>query len=273
MAATTIGTTGIVLTNDTGTAASPNGDGTVLNAALWALLLTRINECFSGAFTVGGVLGAEGFGSHTFSAGGTGVNAIVVRNTTAGTTNYAAVVAGNNASAGLTRLLAMSSTYTSDGFFKASGSAVEANGSGGLSIGTSDAAGVVRLYTNTRLLRTTWATDGTLQHDYGLRLTGMYAQAVSGNTELSGSASTNVVCRVTSATSSPAITGALGADGQVLVIKNVSGAAVTLTHESGSSSPALRFKCPGNANLSIDDGDGVICIYSGDDSRWLVIGV
>lgn len=272
MAATTISTSGLVLTNDTGTAASPNGDGTVLNAALWALLLTRINGCFSGAFTIGGVFGAEGFGSHTLSAGGTGANALVVRNTTAGAANYAGVAVGNDASAGLSRFLSMSSSYTTSGAFVANGTVMEGNGAGGVSIASTHASGTLRAYTN-GTLRSTWDTDGTLIHDYALRLAGMYAQAVSGNTELSGSAATNVVCRITSAASTPKITGALGYDGQVLIIKNVSGAAVTLAHQSASSSPALRFICPGNADLGLDDGDGVVCIYSGDDSRWLVMGI
>lgn len=272
MAGSTLTRTSLTLTNDTGTASSPNGDGTVINAALWTLLLDRIDAMFSAAVTFGGVISSEGFGTHAFSAGGVGANLLSVRNTTAGTGNYGAVWVGNDASNGTTRLYALSSTFTTASEFVAGGSVLYAAGSGGLSISSSHASGTVRLYTQSTL-RTTWATDGTLSHDFGFRLTGMYAQTVTGNTELSATSTTNVVCRITSASSTPVITGCLGYDGQVLIIKNVSGAAVTLAHQSTASSPALRFICPGAANVGIDDGDGVLCIYSGDDSRWLVMGI
>lgn len=93
------------------------------------------------------VLSMGGFGTNLFSAGGTGANISRTRNTTAGTGNFAAVDVGNDASALLTRLLATSSTYTPASYLLASGSVVEANGVGGLSIAATDAAGDVRIYT------------------------------------------------------------------------------------------------------------------------------
>lgn len=274
MAATTISTAGLVLTNDTGTTASPNGDGTILNAALWALLLTRINGCFSGAFTVGGLLAAEGFGTHAFSAGGTGSNQINVRNTTAGAGNLAQINLGNDATIFLATLAAFSSTYTTAGPAFQAGTLLQVYGAGGLSIASNHASGTVRVYTNGNALRTTWETDGAITHVAGLRLSGQFNQAVTGNTDLSGSASTTVLCRITSASSTPKITGAYGVAGQLLIIKNVSGSAVTLAHESASAaSPPLRFDCPGNADVGIDDSDMVMAIYDDTSARWHVLGI
>jgi hypothetical protein len=116
MAASTI--TRDTWTNDTGSAASPVGDGTIIqNSVLQNHVYARIDAMLAGAgayatLTLGGLLAAEGFGSHSFSAGGTGQQAIIVRNTSAGTGNYAAVVLGNNAVANAGTLHAFSSTYT-----------------------------------------------------------------------------------------------------------------------------------------------------------------
>lgn len=149
--AITIDRTGITLTNDTGTTSSPVGDGTLLNAADRVALLDKIDGLFNGTrsptFTLGTLLQVDGFGTHNFSAGGTGANSLRSRNTTAGAGNFAAVDVGNNSTATLTRLLAMSSTYTPSGYLQPSASVLEANGAGGLSIITTDAAGDIRLYT------------------------------------------------------------------------------------------------------------------------------
>lgn len=161
--AITIDRTGITLTNDTGTTSSPVGDGTLLNAADRTALLDKIDGLFNGTrsatFTLGTLLQVDGFGTHNFSAGGTGVNALRARNTTAGASNFAAVDVGNNSTAVLTRLLAMSSTYTSSGYLQASGSVLEANGAGGLSIATTDAAGDIRFYTGVSVVQRLTISD------------------------------------------------------------------------------------------------------------------
>src|SRR5262245_15304999 len=103
MAATTI--TRATWTNDTGSAAAPNADGTILNnTRLQNDIYAKIDEMFAGAgsyatFTFGGKIAVEGFGNHLFSAGGSGTNSITVRNTTAGTGNSAFLSVGNDASA------------------------------------------------------------------------------------------------------------------------------------------------------------------------------
>lgn len=141
-----------VWVNDSGTAANPAGDGTIINnAALQNNIYARIDEMFAGAgaystFTFGGRLAVEGFGSHTFNAGGTGFQFFQIRNTTSGTANGTRFALGNDASGALLDVYAFSSTFSTSGSNVASGVAINANGTGGLSINASDASGVIRFY-------------------------------------------------------------------------------------------------------------------------------
>lgn len=147
MAASTMTRTGVTLVNDTGTPSAPVGDGTLLNNAWVQTFMDRIDALFSGALTIGGVLTAEGFGSHTFSASGTGSNAIAVRNPTAGTANAGALHLGNDSSAtrGVVRM--HSTTYTSTGVHYADGLSITSAGVNGISLSCSNAAAsaVIRL--------------------------------------------------------------------------------------------------------------------------------
>lgn len=163
MAATTITRTGVSLTNDTGTASSPNGDGTLLNAAWCSTFLDRIDALFSGALTVGGVLSAEGFGTHSFTAGGTGANLLRVRNTTAGASNYAAVEVGNNAGTAALNLAALSSSYSSiAGYHVANAGHIEAQLEGGLTLAAYHATGVLRFFSGGVTERARFASSGHL---------------------------------------------------------------------------------------------------------------
>lgn len=158
MAASTITRTGVTLTNDTGTAAEPNGDGTLLNAAWCSTFLDRIDALFSSALTIGGLFGAEGFGTHSFSAGGTGTQALLVRNTTAGNTNQAMLQVGNDASASLTALVSYSSTWTTAGLYVANGSLLQGAGAGGLSIAAT--VGALRFYSGGTTERARLTSNG-----------------------------------------------------------------------------------------------------------------
>jgi hypothetical protein len=167
MAASTI--TRTTWTNDTGTPTSPVGDGTLINNARLQDIYAAIDQLFSGGgsyatLTFGGLVAVEGFGVSNFSAGGTGANVIGVRNTTSGTGNYAEVRAGNNATATLMRLKALSSAFTTSGYDVASGVTVEATGSGGLNLAASDASGPFRLFTGGTTQR--YAIDSTGVHTY-----------------------------------------------------------------------------------------------------------
>lgn len=166
--AITIDRTGITLTNDTGTPASPNGDGTLLNAADRVALLDRIDELFNGTrsatFSFGTLLSVDGFGVSNFSAGGTGGNVVAVRNTTSGTGNYGEVRIGNNSTDAIGRLKALSSAFTTSSYDFASGFTVQATGGGGLNLAASDASGPFRIYTGGTTQR--YAIDSSGVHTY-----------------------------------------------------------------------------------------------------------
>jgi hypothetical protein len=140
------------LTNDTGTASTPAGDGTVLdNDFFQDFIYARIDEMFAGAgayatLTVGGKIAAEGFGSHTIAAGGTGTQTLLVRNTSAGTTNLAGITIGNDASASAGLLLHASSNFTTGGDAIQDALLIRGARAGGVTISASDAAGTIKFY-------------------------------------------------------------------------------------------------------------------------------
>lgn len=140
--------------NDTGTAANPNADGTVINnTRLQDDVYAKIDQMFAGAgayatLTFGGLIAAEGFGTHTFSAGGTGAQAISLRNTSAGTGNETAFNIGNNTSATCGQIKVFSSTFTTSGIEVADGMLVRATQAGGLNIVSSNASGPIRFCAN-----------------------------------------------------------------------------------------------------------------------------
>lgn len=148
--AITLDRSSIVPTNDTGTPANPAGDGTLINATFFNAIYSEIDRLFNGSvadpFVLGSKFQVDGFGTHTFSAGGTGANEISIRNTSAGTGNLAGYKIGNNSTANLGVLWGFSSTYTSAGLYNASGVTIEATGAGGLTVAASDAAGYIRFH-------------------------------------------------------------------------------------------------------------------------------
>ncbi len=152
MAASTI--TRDTWTNDSGSFSTPAGDGTVLaNTVLQNHIYARIDAMFAGAgsyttFHLGGLFAVEGFGSSTFSAGGTGVQQLAVRNTTAGTGNYCEVAIGHDSTARLTVLQAYSTTFSTTSYAVADGTTLVGTGAGGMSIVTTNASGHLRFYTN-----------------------------------------------------------------------------------------------------------------------------
>ncbi len=139
-------------TNDTGSFAVPNGDGTVIaNTVLQNHIYARIDAMFAGTgayatFTLGGKFAVEGFGVHTFIAGGTGSNTLELQNTTAGTTNFTRLSVGNNSAVDRFLIDTYSSTWTSSSYAQADGTTLFQQGAGGLSIAASNAAGMIRFY-------------------------------------------------------------------------------------------------------------------------------
>lgn len=145
MAASTI--TRTTWTNDSGTPASPVGDGTVLNNARLQDIYAAIDALIAATITFGGLVSAEGFGVHNYSAGGTGANVLAVRNTSAGTGNYSELRGGNDSSATVTRIITTSSTYTTVGATYQAGTTIDGSGSGGLNLHSSHASAGIRLFT------------------------------------------------------------------------------------------------------------------------------
>ena len=120
-------------TDDSGTPASPVGDGTTINNARLQEIYAAIDELFAGAspydpFVFGGTIQAEGLGTHLFSATGAGANRLRVRAASAGTGNVGAVDVGTDADADLGRLEAYASTFTEAGAAKQHGVALRGMG-------------------------------------------------------------------------------------------------------------------------------------------------
>lgn len=63
-----------------------------------------------------------------------------------------------------------------------------------------------------------------------------------------------------------------GEDGQIIRLLNISGFALTLVHESASSSAANRFACPSGANVTLNLAGGIEMIYDNTaPTRWRVL--
>jgi len=107
-----------------------------------------------------GLLTVSGFGTHSFSAGGTGNQELSIRNTTAGTGNAALLTLGNNSDANLLNLYAFSSTYTTSGPYVASGVTFRSQGAGGISIAATSASGAIRFYSGGTTERARFETNG-----------------------------------------------------------------------------------------------------------------
>lgn len=100
------------------------------------------------------------FGSHNISTGGTGPNYLTIRNTTAGTGNYAMLRLGNDAAANVLEFAALSSTYTTAGQYVQDCVVLNATRVGGLSIASEHASGNIRFYTANAIRGTMHASGG-----------------------------------------------------------------------------------------------------------------
>lgn len=112
-----------------------------------------------------GVLTVSGFGTHTFSAGGTGANSLRINNTTDGTSNYAQVrLAGGTT---VLEVDTFAQSYTTSGTAVAAGSLIEAAGAGGISVAASAADGTIRFYSGGATLKATVLTDWGVKLERG----------------------------------------------------------------------------------------------------------
>ena len=151
-------------TDDTGTPASPVGDGTTINNARLQEIYAAIDELLAGAtpydpLVFGGTIQVEGLGTHLFSATGAGANRLRVRAASAGTGNVGAVDVGTDADADLGRLEAYASTFTEAGAAKQHGVALRGMGAGGVSLAAEASTADVRLYARGTTKRATFDGD------------------------------------------------------------------------------------------------------------------
>jgi hypothetical protein len=93
-----------------------------------------------------GVASFSGFGSNSFSSGGTGYNKLTIRNTTAGVANGAQLSIGTNADPDQFYVQSFATTFTTSGMNIAGGAVVNGEGPGGLSLAATQSS--IGFYTN-----------------------------------------------------------------------------------------------------------------------------
>ena len=108
-----------------------------------------------------GLLTVSGFGTHSFSAGGTGSQVLSVRNTTAGQA-LAEIYIGNDASVYAGSISVTSSTYTAANRYPQDGLLIEGNRAGGINIAATGAAGAIKFYSGGTTERMTLSSAGLL---------------------------------------------------------------------------------------------------------------
>lgn len=98
-----------------------------------------------------GLLAVNGFGSHSFSSGGTGASAIMLANTTSGTGNFTFYRATAGTTVG--QLMAFSQGYTTGSYDVQASVGLTADGAGGLSVAATNGSGAIRFYSGGTSLR------------------------------------------------------------------------------------------------------------------------
>jgi hypothetical protein len=230
-------------TDDTGTAANPNLDGTVINNARRLEIYTAFNNAFAADFTFGGDLAVEGFGTHSFSASGTGGNILLIRNTSAGTTNFGELQVGNNGSADAGKLRHTSSTFTATGIYPQDGFILEGERAGGLVLAATHASGTMKFY----------AGGTTLVATLGTALT------------FSAANTRSIVISPTSGVAGIQLTGAGGSGKAYALISGTDGS--FLIQDDSDAHPRINFDAGGTVQLYVGGGtefrfhnDGLLCI-------------
>jgi hypothetical protein len=270
MAATTITRTGVTLTDDTGSAASPNGDGTLINNSWVQTFMDRIDSLVSGNITFGGTVSAEGLGTHLFSAAGTGANLFKIRNTSAGTANYAGLSCGTDNDNALV-VRANSSTYTTSAPYTQNGATIISTVAGGLDISANHASGAMRFYTGGTTERAQIDANGNFSVQRGFWLAGSYNQEIASTMSLDSGGQYYAVIRLTACTSTPNIYQCTpGNDGDIKIIVNVSGASCAVTHNSGTATQ--RIFLANATNGTIADDEAMMLIYDAGSTAWIEVG-
>lgn len=213
------------------------------------------------------------FGDHNVTSGGTGVNRIVVTNTTAGVANYASVQLAND-SGGMGGLYGWSSTFTPIGAHAANGIELASVFSGGLSLSAEHSGGVINLHTGSSSLRRAQvAADGTWTIGYAETKTGFVtpSQITSNQNNYSPTSLSIARTLLLSSDASRDLTGmAAQENGRIIRLINVGAQNIVLKHASGSSTATNQFACPGAGDFTLNTKDSVEIQYV--TNLWYVLG-
>ena len=194
-----------------------------------------------------GLLTVSGFGTSSFSAGGTGFNILSLKNTTSGTGNGSYIEL--NAGTQNAYIMAFSQGYTTSAPNYASGLKIVSEGAGGMDIVSSNVSGAIRFYSGGTTERMTLSSAGLLTvsgfgtHTFGAGGTGTnQIKVVNTNTGTGDAASLYALSGTTSlllsaynqsfTTSGTALQG-----GTRLYADGAGGLSVVADHASG----AIRF--------------------------------
>ncbi len=233
------------------------GGGSAISSSSNVALLNAVNS-----FTA--------FGTHTFSAGGSGANSIRVRNTTAGTGNYGELSIGNDGTATGLNMLAMSSTWTTTGSLVQNSGVITSELAGGLSISAGHASGDLRLYSRGALAATFGASQAATFAGPMIMTATHTPTQLAANTDNWSLPATARFYRISSSAAYD-VTGIVAmADGIEIVLWNGGNYAITLKHNQ-TSTEANRFLTPGGNDYAIGVYTCVTLRYSTADSRWLIV--
>jgi hypothetical protein len=212
------------------------------------------------------------FGTQSISSGGTGLNQLAIRNTSAGTTNAATLALGNDATANAGGLTVTSSTYTAGSNVPQDGMALIGQRAGGVNVSASHASGALRLYTGgSTTARMDITAAGLILTSIGVANAAFIAPAQlvadTHNYNPAGLSTTRTLVVTTDASRN--LTGLQAqAEGFELRLYNAGAFNLVLVHVSGSSSAANQFHCPGGANFTLNTEDIVRLFYY--SSAWRV---
>lgn len=229
----------------------------------------------TGTFTVDGALfSANAFGTHTFSAGGTGGNFLALRNTTSGTGNYAQFKMGNDAVDNLFAMNALSSAFTTAGANVQSGVTLAATGVGGMSIAASNAAGDIRFYAgNLTAEKAVLYDNGEFSVGALVGTPCVVPAGTSHNLNLDGCTSINYFNGIGGAN----LTGIVAPvrDQRIIFVSQAPGSsgALVLEHEDANSTAENRITSSTGADITMSTTSFVILVYQQSSSRWVAYKV
>jgi hypothetical protein len=241
-------------TDDTGTPASPAGDGTIINNAQLQLIYDSIDGLFTGEL-ITGRLAAESHSSGIAikaDVANSGGGVIVrVRNTQAGTAANAEVRIGNDGAQDAGRIIFCSTTFTTAGHVIQDGMTMISTRAGGLHLACSHASGLVTLRSKSgySVVSPTLLTGNQTDYNLGGTDAGIYLVTSNAAVQIDG------------------ITG--GVTGRCLIFVNanaIGGSVITLGFNTGSAGNRMMMAAAGNRGMNPQSW--AVLLYDG--TNWIV---